>query len=71
MSANVMVEIICDGCDASVTEWHTTPARLRSYLADHEGWSRAKGDDFCISCRRDARPKTPVLTSVRQTEAER
>jgi len=70
MSANVMVEIICDGCDATVTEWHTTPAKLRKHLNAYDGWVFIKGDDFCTSCARTAVPRTSVLRSVREAEVQ-
>jgi len=52
MSANVMIEIVCDICRESETEWGTTLTRLRAHLKD-DGWQRRKGEDICPHCIRN------------------
>lgn len=51
MSADRLIEIGCDSCGETESEWNITVASLRRTLRDDHGWRYSNGDDICGTCR--------------------
>ena len=51
MSVNRLIEIVCDSCRESESEWNTTVASLRRTLRDEHGWRHSNGNDICGTCQ--------------------
>lgn len=52
MATNVMVEIICDDCNESETEWNITKASFRHTLKA-DGWKFTPRADICPRCAQE------------------